>query len=405
MNLLFLLPQLPYPPRQGTTLRNWNIVKNLAARHRLTILAFGTQAELAEAQALCQIAAQVKVIPPPRRSLIERASSTLYSPDPDMALRLASPAMHTLIRQTVREEIYDWVQVEGIEVARYALGSTARLRPASRPRLLFDDHNAEYLLQKSAYESDRKLPSRWHAALYSLIQSYKLARYEREVSLAADAIAVVSQADARALAALDSRLRPAVIPNGVDAAEFAPQSDASGEPVLVFTGKMDYRPNVDAVTWFCAEILPRVRQEVPAARLVIVGQKPAPSVQALARTGIVEVTGLVPDVRPYVTRAALYIAPLRMGSGTRLKLLEAMALAKPIVCTTLGAEGLAAEPGRDLVLADSPTEMSRAIVALLRDPARRAILGENARRLVAARYDWRQIVPRFEDLYTAASGQ
>ncbi len=408
MKLLVLTPQLPYPPHQGTTLRNFNILKHLAPRHDITLLSFGTAAELDNAAPLRALCRHIEIAPYPTRSLAQRAWTTLTSPLPDMALRLESDEMHARYDALVRRESFDIVQVEGIEMARYVLQSKIANH---KLKVVFDDHNAEYVLQRTAFEADARRPARWHAALYSLIQWKKLERYERAMCRAADHIVVCSKADARAITALfhppDASLaiskrqsKITVIPNGVDTEFYTPAETPRDEPRLVFTGKMDFRPNIDAMTWFAAEILPRVRAEIPQAQLVIVGQKPAPAIRALARQPGITVTGWVADTRPYLRDAALYIVPLRMGSGTRLKVLEAMAMGKAIVSTTRGIEGLELTE-REVVVADTREEFARAIVSLWRDSARRRALGQNARALAETRYDWRALVPRFEEVFRA----
>jgi len=408
MKLLVLTPQLPYPPHQGTTLRNFNILKHLAPRHDITLLSFGTAAELDNAAPLRALCRHIEIVPYPTRSLAQRAWTTLTSPLPDMALRLKSDEMHARYDALMRRESFDIVQVEGIEMARYVLQSKIANQ---KSKIVFDDHNAEYVLQRTAFEADARRPARWHAALYSLIQWKKLERYERAMCRAADHIVVCSEADARAITALfhppDASLaignrqsKITVIPNGVDTEFYTPAETPRDEPRLVFTGKMDFRPNIDAMTWFAAEILPRVRAEIPQAQLVIVGQKPAPTIRALARQPGITVTGWVADTRPYLRDAALYVVPLRMGSGTRLKVLEAMAMGKAIVSTRRGIEGLELTE-REVVVADTREEFARAIVSLWRDPARRRALGQNARTLAEARYDWRALVPRFEEVFRA----
>jgi sugar transferase (PEP-CTERM/EpsH1 system associated) len=409
MKLLLLTPQLPYPPQQGTTLRNFNIIKHLAPRHTITLLSFGTLDEVQNAAPLRELCQRIEIATYPTRTLAQRAWTTLTSPLPDMALRLKSAEMHAKFEALVRAESFDIIQVEGIEMARYALNLQS---PISN--LIFDDHNAEYVLQRTAFESDARNPARWHAALYSLIQWKKLEHYERATCRAARHIVVCSEADARAVERLleirDGRLeidsrrsavvgRITVIPNGVDTEFYTPRERARDEPMLVFTGKMDFRPNVDAMLWFAREILLRVRAEIPNAHLVIVGQKPAPSIRALAQQPGITVTGWVADTRPYIADAAIYIVPLRMGSGTRLKVLEAMAMGKAIVSTTRGIEGLALTPDREVILADTATEFARAIVALWRDSTHRRTLGQNARALAETRYDWRHLIPRFDAVY------
>jgi sugar transferase (PEP-CTERM/EpsH1 system associated) len=400
MNILVLTPQLPYPPHQGTTIRNFNLIRHLAPRHHITLLSFGTPDELANAAPLRELCQRIEIAPYPTRSLAQRAITTLTSPLPDMALRLESDEMHRAFDALVRADSFDIIQIEGIEMARYAFDSHFAIRNS---QWVFDDHNAEYMLQRTAFQADVRAPARWHAALYSLIQWKKLERYERAVCRRADHVVVCSDADARALKVLlqtaVSESKMTVIPNGVDTEFYAPAETAPAESVLVFTGKMDFRPNIDAMMWCATEILPRVRAEIPAAQLVIVGQKPAPKIRALAQLPGIVVTGWVADIRPHIANAALYVVPLRMGSGTRLKVLEAMALGQAIVSTTRGVEGIAITPDREVVLADTAEEFARAIIALLRDPARRRALGRAARARAEAQYDWRALVPAFDQVY------
>ncbi|MBI5034336.1 MAG: glycosyltransferase [Chloroflexi bacterium] len=428
MKLAILTPQLPYPPQQGTTIRNFNIIKHLAPHHDITLICFSTTDELAAAEPLRAFCKRIEIAPYPSRSMIKRAWTTLTSPMPDMGLRLKSKAMHDLVERVMREEKFDVVQVEGIEMARYwnldvrnwkldnapnqtIQPPTSNLQsPTSNfqfPIFIFDDHNAEYVLQKTAYESDACLPKRWHAALYSLIQWKKLERYEHSVCLRANHIVACSDTDANAIRALQAvggqRSAVRIIPNGVDTGFFVPSDKVCAKPLadlsMVYAGKMDFRPNIDAMTWFCSDILPRIRAEIPLAHVVIVGQKPAPRIEALKQQLGVEVTGWVPDTRPYVADAAVYIVPLRMGSGTRLKVLEAMAMGKAIVSTSRGVEGIELVPGRDALIADTPAEFARTVIDLLHDPVRCRELGRNARDLVVNKYDWRTIIPQFESLY------
>jgi glycosyltransferase involved in cell wall biosynthesis len=162
---------------------------------------------------------------------------------------------------------------------------------------------------------------------------------------------------------------------------------------------MDFRPNVDAVLWFWKEVWPRVQAEVPDVRFTIVGQRPHRRLEPLREDRSVTLTGWVQDVRPYIADATVYVAPLRMGGGTRLKLLEAMAMRKAVVATSLGAEGYPITDERELILADTPAGFAQAVVALLNSPTRRARLGQSARTFVEQRYDWRVIVPRMEQMY------
>jgi glycosyltransferase involved in cell wall biosynthesis len=326
-----------------------------------------------------------------------------------MALRLASEEYLERLVALLGANPYDVVQIEGIEMAPFGLWLRAWPGFASlspRPLLLFDDHNAEYLLQQRVFETDIRRPRRWAGALYSLIQWRKLRRYERHVCRQLDRVAAVSEADASALARLVPGLQPAVVPNGVDLKyydESARGDEANGArlkaPSLVFTGKMDFRPNVDAVMWFVDEVLPHIRAGRQDVHFYIVGQKPHPRLQVLRGRDDVTLTGWVDDVRPYFSQATVYVAPLRMGGGTRLKLLEAMAMRKAIVSTALGCEGFDVTDGREMRIADAPDAFARAVLELLGSTGQRVALGQTARRFVEAHYAWEAIVPRLERLY------
>jgi glycosyltransferase involved in cell wall biosynthesis len=297
------------------------------------------------------------------------------------------------------------VQVEGVEMAPYVsdLWVTDNPGSLSRPRRVFDDHNAEYVLQKRAFLTDARRPRRWVAAAYSLVQWRKLTGYERRVCRMADRVVAVSDVDAEALRRLAPGLAVTVIPNGVDLAfnrpGAVPPAGGMGTNALVFTGKMDYRPNVDAVVWFADAVLPAIVADIPDARFYIVGQQPHERVKALAERPAITVTGRVPDVRPYITGAGIYVVPLRIGGGTRLKVLEAMAMGQALVSTHVGCDGFDFENGRQVCFADNPAAFAETVVGLLRDRVQAADLGRRARAYVEAYFGWDAIVPRLEALY------
>jgi polysaccharide biosynthesis protein PslH len=347
---------------------------------------------------------EIFALPPPQRPQWRRVRDTLTTLLPDMALRLWSPAMHRAIEVRVRREGYDVVQVEGIEMAPYMLRLLEELPPGTkRPRLVFDDHNAEYVLQKRAFLTDARRPTRWLAAGYSLVQWQKLLRYERRTCRAADRVVAVSEADRRALELLGFTQPVAVIPNGVDLAFYQPgivaPAPGLGPAALVFTGKMDYRPNVDAVLWFVDEVLPGIRTQARDAHFYIVGQQPHARLARLRDRADVTITGRVPDVRPYIAGAAVYVVPLRIGGGTRLKVLEAMAMGQVMVSTRLGCDGFPFEHDREVRFADDAEGFTAEVTQLLRDRAAASALGRAARSYVEAHFGWDAIVPRLEELY------
>ncbi len=415
MRLLFLTPQLPFPPRQGTALRNWGLISGLTGRHEIWLLSFDENLAAGEMRALAdmpaeirRVCAEARALPVPRRTTRQRLSTLLTSSLPDMAWRLWSPAFAAQFEQWTHAQTFDIIQIEGIELARYAL-QPSTLNP--QPAIVFDDHNCEYLLQRRAFEADLRNPRRWHAAAYSFINWQRLSRFERHIARVAHATLCVSPQDAGAISQLGPDIQPEVIFNGIDVESYnAPTTglnapSQTSNPTLVFTGKMDFRWNVDAALWFAGEVLPLVRRQIPDARLMIVGQNPSPRLAPLRADPHITLTGAVADTRPFIQQADVYVAPLLVGSGTRFKLLEAMSMQRAIVTTSRGCEGFEVTSGHELVIADTAEEFAQAVVSLLRDPARRAEMGRQARAFVAARYDWRAIIPWVESIYERLSAR
>ncbi len=413
MKILFVTPQLPYPPDKGTTIRNYALLKGMAQRgHDVHLLSFiRSEEDLAWARNLQPCCHKITTVIAPQRSTVTRLRTFILSSLPDMAWRLPSPEFQEKLSDLLEREFFDIVQVEGIEVAQYALGvlqEKARRPDQPGPVVIFDDHNAEYVLQKRAWEIDRRYVLRWPKAFYSWVQWRRLRRYEAHVCRGVDKVLAVSDADAEAIAALGDGLQATVIPNGVDCAFFSQNLPPPDHPVpspirhiasLVFTGTMDFRPNIDAALWFCQEILPRIKKDVFHVHFYIVGKSPVKEVRMLAGPAVT-VTGYVSDIRPYIAHSSVYVVPIRMGSGTKLKVLQAMAMNIPVVSTTTGAEGIDAVPDRDILIADAPDEFARRVVTLLDNAEQRRQLAANARKLVEEKYDWSTILPALEDVYT-----
>jgi polysaccharide biosynthesis protein PslH len=398
--ILFLTPQLPFPPEQGTALRNLNLLCEVAKRHEVSLLSFAEQ-NTPMPEVLTSCCEQVRTVPVPKRTHRQRLRTLWRSSLPDMAHRLESMAFATEL-EALEPRGFDIVQIEGIELARYGLLLRERYGREA-PALVFDDHNAEYVLQRRAFETDIRRPRRWHVAAYSFVQWQRLRRFERTICRQADGVIAASEADAAALRALCPGVDPLVAPNGVDVLRYHPDLPDTlplAHPAVVFTGKMDYRPNVDAMLWFGRAIWPRIHAERPDATLYIVGKSPHPRLETLRETAGIVITGYVPDILPYFGGADVYVVPMRIGGGTRLKILEAMSAGLALVTTTLGIEGIQAVAGEHALIADEPAAFSTAILELLDDKKRRRSLGTAARGLALNEYDWRCIVPRLEPMYT-----
>ncbi|HVG95800.1 MAG TPA: glycosyltransferase [Chloroflexota bacterium] len=408
MKILYVTPQPPWPPRQGTALRNYHLLRALAGRHRVDLLTFSAppddEAALRRGP-LGDLCGRIDALPPPPRPPAARLAGLLRG-EADMEGRLRSPAFAARLRRRLAEGGYDAVQLEGFEVAGYLLGPAAlRAEAEARapwrraPAIVFDDHNAEYRLQATAAAIDSRRPRRWPRALYSYVQSGRLRAREALYAAGADACLAVSPEDAAALEAIVPGLGAVVVANGVAVAA-APPPAPGPRPLVLFTGKLDYRPNVDAGEWLVREILPLVRARVPDVRFVLAGRDPAPAVRRLAGPDV-EVTGALTDDGLTALRASAWVeaVPLRMGSGVRFKALEAMAAGVPLVATTLGAAGTGAEHGRQALIADDAPGFAAAVCDLLTRPERRRALAAAAHALAAARHDWSRITPRLLAVY------
>lgn len=400
MEVLIVTAQLPYPTHTGGAIRTFGLIHGLAQQgHKITLLTFddggGQAASNTPLAASCD---QIITLPTPARSKQNRLRDLLLSRQPDIAQRFYSMSLWNKLRELLSTRSFDLVQFESIEMARYLL--LAR-QFGTRAKLAYDAFNLEYDMQRIIYQVDRGDISRWHIAAYSLLQIGRIKQFERELCRTADFVIAVSPEDGRGLRALDPQAKVYIVPNGIFVNDYTndEQTLSLGEQALVFTGKMDYRPNVDAMLWFTDHIFPPVRKRCADATLYIVGQKPHERLNSLRSRAGIQISGWVPHVQPYLNAAAVYVAPLRMGSGTRLKILEAMASGCAVVATTVAASGLLPEIRKHMIIADDAPTFSKAILALLHDPEGRQQLGTAARQAIREYYDWSVLLPRLLDAY------
>lgn len=398
MRILLLTPQRPYPPHQGTTLRNFNLVKELSKRHTVCLLTFLEPDQCHQSPGpLPELCRWIETVAVPQRTTVQRLKQMLTTRRPDMTWRLWSPEFAACLANRLQAEPFDVVQIEGIEMAPY-LPTIEAGRP--RPLIIYDAHNAEWILQKRASLTDLKNPMRWIAAVYSWVQWHRLRRYEANLLPRVDHTIAMSNPDKLALQTVAPKAAITVIPNGVDLSEYLDFGGSLVPNDLVFTGKMDFRPNIDAVLWFGKQVLPLIQARRPGTTFTIVGQRPHPRLDVLRDVPGVTITGHVNDIRPYIAGATVYVAPLRVGGGTRLKLMEAMAMGRAIVSTVVGAEGFPVTDEQELLLADEPEMFAEKVCFLLDNPARRVELGQAGRAFAEANYGWDSLVPRLEKIHT-----
>ena len=374
--LLFLLPSLPTTLDSGARIRNLGLLTLLAADHQVDVLLFGEDSSALDGMVHTARA----IAPPPGRSLLRRVTDLSRFNLPDMALRLWSPDFAAEVQRCIGQADYDAVQAEGLEMAGY-LG----LVPPGTQRV-YDAHNAEFLLQRRL----ASLAPSFAGRLYSRLQWRRLERFERQVVATSRMTLAVSEHDANQLLALaggDADVR--TIRNGIDVASFSYTEPTDDQPPnVLFVGKLDFRPNAEAMRWFVDDVLPCLN----GVRLFAVGAAPpAWLVQAGQHDDRVAVTDYVADERPYLRRCMALVLPITTGGGSRLKALIAMASGLPIVSTRVGMEGLDAEPGSHFLSADTADEFAACIRRLVNDVELRRALARRARALVETRYDWSAI--------------
>jgi glycosyltransferase involved in cell wall biosynthesis len=313
-------------------------------------------------------------------------AGSFFSPRPVIVDRYTSTAYLDKVRELCDSGNFDLMHCDSISLAEAALHTNALPIPWG-----LTAHNVEAIIWERWSQEEPNLLKRWFVAQ----QYQKVFSYEKLLSQRADLICAVSDEDEARLKTMYQARYPSVVPNGVDIDYFAPSDVAEETDTLVFTGSMDWRPNQDGILWFVDEIWPRLIAKRPTLKFWIVGRKPPERLIRLGETdNRLIVTGTVDDVRSYIAKGAVYVVPLRIGGGSRLKILEALSMRKGIVSTTVGAEGLTTKHEQHLIKADQPEDFARRVIELLDNPTRRNQLGQAGEELVRAEYTWPQIAQK-----------
>lgn len=405
VNILWLSHLVPYPPQGGAAQRSYHLLREAARRHAVSLVALNQRALLPLTAEVAAAAAhlgewcrsvRVFAIPWDRSAAHRRvlAAASIVSGMPYEVSWLASQSMHAFVRALAASERFDMVHVDTLGLMPYA-------RHFRGAPLMLTHHDVESHLAGRRADAEASRLRRW----FFRNEARKIERVLRTTCPEVALNVAVSELDAARLLHVAPGSRTHVVDNGVDIDYFRPSGDGEvGERSLVFAGSLDCYPNEDAVRHFLDEIWPALLASDPDRRAAIVGRNPPPGVQAAAaRDPRLTVTGRVADVRPYLEAAAIYVCPLRVGGGTRLKVLDALAMTKPLVATTLAVEGLDLEPERHYLPAQSPAEFVAQITRLERDGALRRSLGRAGRELVERRYSWQVIGERLEAAYRRAT--
>jgi glycosyltransferase involved in cell wall biosynthesis len=403
MRILWVKADKLLPVQNGGNIRTYHVLRYLSERHQLTFYSYygGAPDPGYERELQRQLPGAVAVCTGKRElSGLARGLdylSHLGAHAPYAVSRFAGARVQKQLQTWFREQRYDVAVCDFLDAA---INFPGRL---NIPSVLFQ-HNVESEIWRRHADTAGNPVKKM---LYRM-EFRKMLRYERAAVRKFQHVIAVSENDRALMTKWVDGDRVTVVPTGVDLAQYRPAPNPLdiSAPLVTFVGAMDWEPNVDGVEYFCAEVWPAIKAEVPQARLRIVGRNPDRRVQKWASNSInndnsIEVTGRVPSVVEHLRQSAVIIVPLRIGGGTRLKIYEAMATGKAVVSTTIGAEGLDVHHGHDIMLADDPRSFAQAVIMLLRDPELRRRY-ENAAAETAARYDWPAIGERFSEVLQSA---
>ncbi|MGD8717482.1 MAG: glycosyltransferase family 4 protein [Candidatus Zixiibacteriota bacterium] len=392
MKILVLASEIPYPPTDSNRACYYHLLRRFQGRHDVTVLAMSPGGEEEGVRAVADMVRELIVVGHEVRKTALRRLVSFLSSRPFGVQIFKSAAYAEALRDLLAREEFDVIVAGNVNMAQYTAALTGT------PRILFPQDAWSLYYRRQMQHAGNPF-----AFLYSFIQHHKLRRYERLMYGRFDACVLVARRDAEIIGAACPELPIYFAYSGVD---MPPHKEVPKQPnTICFSGVMYYPPNIDCVTYFADDVFPLVQREVPEATFHVVGKEPVPEIEAMAaRPGIV-VTGRVPDVIEYIRSMEIYVCPMRLGSGMKMKIVEALAAALPVVSTSVGADGMdLLEPGRDFVVADGAENLAAEIVKLLRDPERRAELGRSGRAKVESGYTWDAYVRAWEDIIEAVVG-
>ncbi len=394
MKILFISPRLPFPLDTGGKIRTFNILKQLAKKNIVHLVSFSFEPNdrdyIADFE---KLGVEVNLVPMEEPTVLQKISVVLLNPIPYSINKYNTLFMRQAIEDLCKTQSFDAVHVDHLHMAHYT--DLCKNIPC-----FLDEHNVEYRILERCGDVETNLLKK---LLYRQ-QSFKMKAFEAKKIKEFWGVFCCSLDDQRLLSSLSpGRSLVHVVANGVDTEFFntpRPNGEIIEEDALVFTGSMDWLPNDDSITYFCGKILPLIWQKNGSIRFYVVGKNPSTMVKDLAKhDNRVIVTGRVDDVRSYIHRSKVFIVPLRIGGGTRLKILEAMSMGKVVVSTSIGAEGIECTDGQNILLGDQPQDFADKVLSLFNDPQRSKDIGLKARQFVCERYDWDIIGQKLNAIY------
>jgi sugar transferase (PEP-CTERM/EpsH1 system associated) len=394
MRIFFVCRRVPFPPDRGDKIATFNEIRHLSAGHEVHVFCLGDGSQdLNNIPELRKYARSITAAPVNALTIKLRALRALLTGEPLSVAAFNEAKLHTAIRRKFDELRPDLIIVYSCNVAQFAEHFP------HVPRIMqFGDLDS---LKWRQYADRSRIPLKW---IYA-IEERRFLAYERRIARAFSHALVHTDLERRDFERLIPGVPVTLVGNGVDLDYFRPGGEAKQPASIVFTGVMDYRPNIDAVLWFCHEILPVIQAEIPEANFTICGSRPPPAVRSLAKRKGVTVTGWVADTRPYLDRAEVFVGPLRMARGVQNKVLEALAMGLPCVTSIAAWSGTVIPGGEGILATDDPGEFARHVVRLLRDATRRAEMGRKARAAAEANYQWEEQMALLDQVITAAVSQ
>jgi sugar transferase (PEP-CTERM/EpsH1 system associated) len=391
LRIFFVCRRVPFPPDRGDKIATFNEIRHLSAGHDMHVFCLGDGAhDLDNVKGLREYARSVTAVPVGSTKIKWRALKALFASKPLSVAALNEAKLHAAIRQKFAELRPDLIVVYSCNVAQFAEHFP------TVPRIMqFGDLDS---LKWRQYAERSRIPLRWVYA----IEERRLLAYERRIANMFSVALVHTELEKHDFERLIPGVPVTLVGNGVDLDYFRPVGATKRPASMVFTGVMDYRPNVDAVLWFCEEILPIIQAKIPEANLTICGTSPTAAVRRLARKTGVTVTGRVSDTRPYLDEAELFVAPLRMARGIQNKLLEALAMGLPCVTSTTAWRGVGIPEGEGIFAADRPRDFAGHVIGLLRDADRRIEMARRARAAAETHYRWEAQMARLDQVIAAA---
>jgi glycosyltransferase involved in cell wall biosynthesis len=398
VKLLWVKSGTLVPPDSGGTIRSFNLLKELARNHEITLFLFYGEHASDRHDELKKLFHNVVTVPMrlPRkkRGVAEAIAYTrnFFSSWPYSVSKYCRPEASSALLEVLRSENFDLI------ICDFLFATKAIPWNWPVPKVLFT-HNVEEMIWRRSFALARNPV--WKVVAWR--EYRRMAAVERKHVVLADQVLAVSENDRSHFASYANPEKITVVPTGVDVGYFHPIAREEKPNRMVFTGSMDWLANEDAIFYLHEEILPKIRSQIRDAEAWVVGRSPSQRLRDLDALGIgIHVTGSVEDVRPYIAESPVYIVPIRIGGGTRIKIFEAMAMGKAVVSTSIGAEGLPVTHGKDIILADSPEEFAAQVVRLLRDSPAREVIGAAARILVEQNYGWPSVVRSFDGVLQKA---